>query len=150
MKRSSVKSNILPSTWALKKKRYPDGRFRRYEARFCVRGDRQRYGLDYELPTEFSLEDGEKSEYIKMKKSSVQSQYGSKPTKSGKDMKRNAVSLGHCGLINGNIKAAGMENANNIKTPAMMVDVGGREQMNADAVKRIVRMNDDAADCSIY
>ena len=39
VKRSSVKSNILPSTWALKRKRYPDGRIRKYKARFCVRGD---------------------------------------------------------------------------------------------------------------
>ena len=38
-KRSSVKSNVLPSTWALKRKRYPDGRIRKYKARFCVRGD---------------------------------------------------------------------------------------------------------------
>jgi len=145
VKRSEASGkNVLPSTWALKKKRYPDDRFRRYETRFCVKGDQQRFGLDYELPKEFSLEDGEKSEYIKMKKSSVQSQNGSKPTKSGKDTKRNAVSLGQRGLINGNIKATGMENANNIETPAMTVDVGGREQMNADAVKRIVRMNDDA------
>ena len=99
----------------------------------------------YELPTEFLLADGGKSVYVlEKKKSSVQSQHGSKPTKSGKDTKRNAVSLGQCGLIDGNIKATGMENANNSKTPAMTVDVCGREQMNADAVKRIVCMNDDA------
>ena len=37
VKRSSVKSkNILPSTWALKRKRYPDGRIRNYKARLCV------------------------------------------------------------------------------------------------------------------
>ena len=117
VKRSSVKSNILPSTWALKQKRYPDRRIRKYKARFCVRGDPQQYGLDYEetyalvvqwstvkmmltltmklglrtkqvgysnafvqanidgdvycdLPTEFSLADGGKSEYVlKLKKS---------------------------------------------------------------------------------
>ena len=74
----------------------------------------------------------------------IDHQHGSKPAKFGKDTKRNAVTLGQRGLINGNIKATGMENANNIKTPAMMVDVGGRDQINADAVKRIVRMNDDA------
>ena len=47
MKRSSVKINILPSAWALKRKRHPDGRIRKYKALFCVRGDWQRYGLDY-------------------------------------------------------------------------------------------------------
>ena len=37
VKRSSVKSkNILSSTWALKRKRYPDGWIRKYKARFCV------------------------------------------------------------------------------------------------------------------
>ena len=117
VKRSSVKSNILPSTWALKRKRYPNGRIRKYKVWFCIREDRQWYGLDYEeayapvaqwsmmrmmltltmklglrtkqvnysnafvqadidgdvyceLPTEFSLADGEKSEYVlKLKKS---------------------------------------------------------------------------------
>ena len=49
VKRSSVKGkNILPSTWALKRKRFPDGRIRKYKARFCVRGDRQIFGLDFE------------------------------------------------------------------------------------------------------
>ncbi|MGH7974287.1 MAG: reverse transcriptase domain-containing protein [bacterium] len=32
---------VLPGTWAFKIKRYPDGRIRKYKARFCVRGDRQ-------------------------------------------------------------------------------------------------------------
>ena len=50
LKRSSVKSNILPSTWALKRKRYSDGRIRKYKARLCVRGGRHWYGLDYEEP----------------------------------------------------------------------------------------------------
>ena len=37
VKRSSVQGkNVLPSTWALKRKRFPDGRIRRYKARFCV------------------------------------------------------------------------------------------------------------------
>ena len=40
----------------------------------------------YELPTEFLLADGRKSEYVlEKKKSSVQSQHGSKPTKSGEE-----------------------------------------------------------------
>ena len=49
VKRSIVKSkNILPSTWALKRKRYPDGGIRKYKARFCVRGDNQVYGEDFD------------------------------------------------------------------------------------------------------
>ena len=39
VKRSSVKSNVLPSTWVLKRKRYPNGRIRKFKARLCVRGD---------------------------------------------------------------------------------------------------------------
>ena len=33
--------NVIPSTWAFKVKRYPDGRFRKFKSRFCVRGDFQ-------------------------------------------------------------------------------------------------------------
>ena len=40
-------ANILPSTWALKIKRYPDGRVNKFKARFCARGDRQVEGVDY-------------------------------------------------------------------------------------------------------
>jgi hypothetical protein len=40
-------ANILPSTWAFKIKRYPDGRFRKTKARFCARGDQQIEGIDY-------------------------------------------------------------------------------------------------------
>jgi Reverse transcriptase (RNA-dependent DNA polymerase) len=39
--------NVLPSTWAFKCKRYPDGNIRKLKARFCVRGDRQKEGIDY-------------------------------------------------------------------------------------------------------
>ena len=41
--RSQVKegAKIVPSTWTFKRKRYPDGRIRKYKARFCVRGDLQ-------------------------------------------------------------------------------------------------------------
>jgi hypothetical protein len=39
--------NVLPSTWAFKCKRFPDGAFRNLKARFCVRGDRQKEGIDY-------------------------------------------------------------------------------------------------------
>ena len=33
--------NVLPSTWAFKVKRYPDGLVKKLKARFCVRGDKQ-------------------------------------------------------------------------------------------------------------
>ena len=39
-------SNVLQSTWAFKKKRYPDGCLKKYNARFCVRGDQQIEGVD--------------------------------------------------------------------------------------------------------
>ena len=37
----------VPSTWAFKIKRYPDGHVKTFKARFCVRGDRQKEGVDY-------------------------------------------------------------------------------------------------------
>ncbi len=40
-------ANVLPSTWALRIKRYPDGRVRKFKARFCARGDKQVEGVDY-------------------------------------------------------------------------------------------------------
>ena len=39
--------NVLPSTWAFKIKRYPDGRVKKFKARFCARGDQQKEGIDY-------------------------------------------------------------------------------------------------------
>ena len=39
--------NVLPSTWAFKIKRYPDGRVKKFKARFCARRDRQQEGIDY-------------------------------------------------------------------------------------------------------
>ena len=39
-------ANVLQSTWAFKRKRYPDGRLRKYKARFCVQGDQQIQGID--------------------------------------------------------------------------------------------------------
>ena len=39
-------ANILDSTWAFKKKRYPDGLLNKFKARFCVRGDQQVEGTD--------------------------------------------------------------------------------------------------------
>jgi len=47
-KASVLASNhkIIPGTWTFKRKRYPDGRIRKYKARFCVRGDKQVVGID--------------------------------------------------------------------------------------------------------
>ncbi len=39
--------NVLPSTWAFKIKRYPDGCVKKFKARFCARGNRQTEGVDY-------------------------------------------------------------------------------------------------------
>ena len=39
--------NMLPSTWAFKVKRYPDGLVRGLKSRFCCRGDRQIEGVDF-------------------------------------------------------------------------------------------------------
>eukprot|EP00956_Cyclotella_meneghiniana_P012674 scaffold18024_cov31-Cyclotella_meneghiniana.AAC.1 len=39
--------NVLPSKWALKLKRFPDGLVKKFKARFCVRGDRQIEGVDF-------------------------------------------------------------------------------------------------------
>ena len=36
VKRSSMTQNILPSTWVLKRKRYPDEQIRKYKARFAL------------------------------------------------------------------------------------------------------------------
>ena len=33
--------NVLPSTWAFRVKRYPDGRFLKTKARFCAQGNKQ-------------------------------------------------------------------------------------------------------------
>ena len=45
---SSIKGkNILDSTWAFCRKRYPDGRVRKLKARWCVRGDQQIEGVDF-------------------------------------------------------------------------------------------------------
>jgi hypothetical protein len=39
--------NVVPSTWAFKCKRYPDGSVQKLKARFCVRGDKQVEGFNY-------------------------------------------------------------------------------------------------------
>jgi hypothetical protein len=38
---------VLPMKWAFKLKRYPNGLVNKFKARFCVRGDRQIEGIDF-------------------------------------------------------------------------------------------------------
>ena len=45
--RESWMKNILPCTWAFKLKRFPDDLVIKFKARFCVRGDCQKEGIDY-------------------------------------------------------------------------------------------------------
>lgn len=45
--RRTANMNVLPSTWAFKCKRFPDGRIKKFKARFCARGDRQVEGVDF-------------------------------------------------------------------------------------------------------
>jgi len=40
-------TNVLPLTWVLKLKHYPDGRPRKFKARLCIRGDKQVEGTNY-------------------------------------------------------------------------------------------------------
>ena len=45
--RSEAKDKkILGTTWAFKRKRFPDGSVRKLKARICVRGDQQKVGVD--------------------------------------------------------------------------------------------------------
>ena len=39
--------NVLPSTWAFKIKWFQDGTVKKFKARFCARGDRQKEGIDF-------------------------------------------------------------------------------------------------------
>ena len=41
-KAKGLGKEIVPGTWAFKAKRFPDGRFRKFKSRFCVRGDVQK------------------------------------------------------------------------------------------------------------
>ena len=49
MKQSDVPEGVMviPTTWAVKIKRFPDGSFRSFKSRFCVRGDLQKKEVDY-------------------------------------------------------------------------------------------------------
>ena len=47
LRTDSVKTNILDSTWALKRKRYPDLTEKKLKARLCVRGDQQIKEVDF-------------------------------------------------------------------------------------------------------
>ncbi|KAL7554938.1 hypothetical protein ACHAWF_018658 [Thalassiosira exigua] len=38
---------VLPSTWAFKVKRFPDGTVKKFKVRFCARGDRQEHGINF-------------------------------------------------------------------------------------------------------
>jgi len=40
-------ANIIPSMWAFKIKRSPDGEIKKFKARFCAREDKQIEGIDY-------------------------------------------------------------------------------------------------------
>ena len=39
--------NVFPGTWALKRKRHPDGTIKKYKGRFYIRGDRQVEGKGF-------------------------------------------------------------------------------------------------------
>ena len=39
-------ANVVPSTWAFRIKKYPNGDFRTFKARFCVRGDLQKKSVN--------------------------------------------------------------------------------------------------------
>jgi hypothetical protein len=39
--------NIIQSTWAFRIKRFPDGLVKKFKARFCVRGDMEKEGIDF-------------------------------------------------------------------------------------------------------
>ena len=39
-------AKIIPTTWAMKIKRFPSGAFRSFKARFCVRGDLQKKAVN--------------------------------------------------------------------------------------------------------
>ena len=44
---SVIKHKVLPVMWVFKRKLFPDGRVRKWKARFCVRRDLQKKGIVY-------------------------------------------------------------------------------------------------------
>jgi hypothetical protein len=48
--KSEAQTKILPGTWVLRVKRNPDGRIKKYKARYCVRGDLQEGEFDTFAP----------------------------------------------------------------------------------------------------
>jgi hypothetical protein len=40
-------TNVLPSTWAFKVKRYPDGSVKKFKGCFCAQGNTQIHGVDF-------------------------------------------------------------------------------------------------------
>jgi hypothetical protein len=44
---NSKPHHVIPSTWAFKRKRYPDGLTKKFKARFCTRSNKQLEGIDY-------------------------------------------------------------------------------------------------------
>jgi hypothetical protein len=42
----NLRNNVLPSTWVVKIKRYPDGQVKKFKAQFYARGDRQKEGIN--------------------------------------------------------------------------------------------------------
>jgi hypothetical protein len=45
--RQTPEMNMLPSRWVFKIKRYPDGSVKKFKARFCAQGDRQKEGINF-------------------------------------------------------------------------------------------------------
>eukprot|EP00957_Ditylum_brightwellii_P126441 9638214-Ditylum_brightwellii.AAC.1 len=45
-KHSPKNAKVIPTTWAMKIKRFPSGTFRSFKARFCVRGDLQKKAIE--------------------------------------------------------------------------------------------------------
>jgi len=41
-------TKVIPSTWAMRIKRFPDGRLNKFKERFCVRGDLMTKGMHYD------------------------------------------------------------------------------------------------------
>ncbi len=44
---NGVLHHIIPSTWAFKCKRYPDGLIKKFKAQFCAGGNKQLKGIDF-------------------------------------------------------------------------------------------------------